>query len=323
MHRIEKRPYAIAGAQVQAITAIVTAQARLQAGSDVIPLGGPAVQSGFKTRVGNVVCAGSARAHFNVVHQALANIQQPQLDQVNRAVIVIGAVVQHAGNFEIGPGGFDAFIAIRPIIRQPMIGARMDQLKTAAAAVGPLPPTAAHVVGHLVLHHQNPVRAREPKTVGHHPILGPGQRQPPALVRQFAGEVSHRVAGTELRITAEEAGLVARHNQIRAQIHRIGPLIVKLYILVIVIAGDGLIHDLVQDDGANEDVGVRRSRRAGGQGIELSGPVRPSPAGHVQTLGLIRYGVEHSAAIRCPPGWVECKTHLCGVKDREPTRAND
>ena len=60
----------------------------------------PVVRAAFKRAVGNIVA--SVVIHFDVVHQTFARVQQANLGVIN-AWIIICAIVQHSGEFDVGP----------------------------------------------------------------------------------------------------------------------------------------------------------------------------------------------------------------------------
>ena len=83
-------------------------------------------------------------------HQTLAHIQQTNLGVINGRTI-IGAVIQHGGNLDVGPDGFRTSHRCRPNWRPAgWLLFRVRQLKAAAAPAGPLPPAPTGAISHLV-----------------------------------------------------------------------------------------------------------------------------------------------------------------------------
>jgi peptidyl-tRNA hydrolase len=48
------------------------------------------------------------------------------LDEINDPIGVIGAIVQDAGELEVGPGRFQCFIAVGPIGGEAMVAVGID-----------------------------------------------------------------------------------------------------------------------------------------------------------------------------------------------------
>ena len=121
--------------------------------------------------------------------------------------IIIRAIVQHAGGFDVRPDGFLRLVAVRPVGRQPMIGVRINQFQTAAAAVRPLAPASARAIGHFVFRHiESPCWCSS--------VCGMDKRHQFAVMRKFAAEIAHRVAAVQIGIIGKQIGHVARHHQI-------------------------------------------------------------------------------------------------------------
>ncbi len=67
--------------------------------------------------------------------------------------------------------------------------------------------------------------------------------------------------------------------------------------MVVVVAADGVVHQLVDDDVPYPDRAVVGPRRAGRQGIQLGRPVGPAPEGDAVGLALELDGVQDAAAV--------------------------
>ena len=230
--------------------------------------------------------------------------------RVVNARIVVEAVVQHAGRLNVHPRRLPALVAVRPVGRQTVIGMRINQFQAAPAAAGPLAPASARAVGHLVFLHVNGVGP----IIG----LGLGQGEQFALVREFAAVVAVGVAGVEIGVIGKQIGRVLSHHHVAigtnervgrkrvrhscrelpaGQIDRIGPLVVKFDVLIVVVAADRVIHQFVDHNVADHNRAVVRPRRVGRERVKIVRPVRPAPIRNPVGLRPKLHRVQNPAAV--------------------------
>ena len=106
-----------------------------------------------------------------------------------------------------------------------------------------------------------------------------------------------------------------------AQVHCRRSLVIKLNVLVIVIARDRMIHQLVDHHVLNQHgrVRVERTRRRRRERMKLPSPIRKTPHAHTVGLRLEAHGIEHTLAIGADqvdvsPGHAQGKAELGLVK---------
>ncbi len=96
----------------------------LQAGANMISLQRPIGQTCCKGRVHHAI---SVIEHdFDVIYEGFAFVQQPDLRVINRRIIV-RAVVEYTGIFNICPNRFGSLITIRPVGREPVVRLRIHR----------------------------------------------------------------------------------------------------------------------------------------------------------------------------------------------------
>ncbi len=149
----------------------------------------PTVQTSFEIGIAHAVAGPAGFDQLNLIQQTLARLGTEDLKFFHGAVLIIN----HPGVFDVGPGRFSGLIAAFPVRAQIVVGAGIHQLQTAAAAVGPVPPSVG--VGDLVHEHKiAPGKLR---------IIRAHQGDPLAAIRQLSLVIPDRVAWGELRILAQ------------------------------------------------------------------------------------------------------------------------
>ena len=292
---------------------------RFPARPNVIALQTPTAKTCFKIRIGCIIRPDPVWQHFDIVNQAFAHIQQADLNAID-AGIEIRAEIKHAGRLDVCPRGFAGFVTVSPVAGESMVAARIDQFKTAAAAIGPLAPAPARGISHLIHYDPCDVRLCDAGSVGVNDLVWHRQSQPLSSAGQFAAEISQGVVRIEIGVMREEVGDVVRDHKITARrdrcvgredvvdsrdklpaadIDRAGSLVVQLNVSVVGVASNRFIHDFVDDDVTHENAAVRKPWRPVVQWIKLIRSVRVTPRWNAVFLALKFHGVEHPRSVRC------------------------
>src|SRR5439155_21583145 len=98
------------GAKMERLTAVVTTRG-FERRTNVVALRRPADQPAFKSGISHAVGSAGRAGHFDVIEQTLALAQQNNLQIVGR----IGAVVEHVGGLDVGPGRFAGLVTVGPV----------------------------------------------------------------------------------------------------------------------------------------------------------------------------------------------------------------
>ena len=240
----------------------------------------PARRTPFERRVRHHIHA-RQRADFDVVDQTFARALQQRLQLVGCG----SPVIQHAANFHRCPRSLGRFIAVRPVRRQPVVAARIDQFETAAAAIRPLAPAPAVAIRDLIHHDVIEVRRDDIAVRGERRVRH-GERDAFAAVAQAAVEIAERVVRAQIWIPRQKTRGVAGDDEVAVrgngcagrkgetnaagqapapEVRRTDTAIVQLDELIIALARDRAVHDLVDHDVANEETTIARPGRLCGE----------------------------------------------------------
>ena len=232
-------------------------------------------------------------------------------------------MVQQAGDAQGGPRGVGGRIAVRPIGGQPVVAARVDQLQAAAAAITPPAPTPAGAVEHLVHDDVNDAGLDHSAEVcGVHGIRH-GQGDSFAGIAQRAGIIAdgvvrgqrrggRRVIGDEAsdvfgddEVAIDRDDGVGRKREINAlgeapvgEVDGVGAAVVKLHELIIIITGDGVVHDFVDHEITGAQPAVGSAGRFCRQPVEGGGAVRRAARRHAVFLRVKRDRIDDARQIR-------------------------
>ncbi|OQA23974.1 MAG: hypothetical protein BWY59_02396 [Verrucomicrobia bacterium ADurb.Bin345] len=291
----------------------------------MISLHRPSADAGLEHGVGHAVAESDAEG-LHVVHEEFAAPQVQDLHLINGRRRLVAAVVQHAGMLDQRPRALRALIAVRPVRRQPVVGARVGELEAAAAAVRPLAPAPAVVIGHFVHHHKVLVRKARVVRLRQHDAL--------AGFRQVALEVANRVPAVQhAGVIRHQVQRVLRDDEVAArgnrrargeregdsldeppvvERRRDGPLVVQFHVLVVVIAGDRVVHDLVDHHFPDAQRGVCGAGRPARQLVEVGGSVRVAPRGYGVLLGGKADRIHHPSVGRAEHDVLAGRTEIEG-----------
>ena len=294
---------------------------RFEAGEHMVSLKNPVGEAAFEVGILHQVLAvqNARNANLDVVHETLPGIEEINLESIPTAV-GHRHVIQRAGDTDRGPGALGSVVAVGPIRGQPMIGAGVDQLQTAAAAVVPPAPTptaAAGAVGHVIHFDVEDIRLYHPTGVGGHQGVGHGQGQSFARISQRAIVVPDRVGCGQVRIVGHQARGIFGDDEIAVgrdhrvgksevdavgkppalEVDRAGAAIVKLDELVVIVVRDRVVHDLVDPDVVDAPGGVGRAGSPGRQRPKGRRSIRITARGDAVLLAGKRNGVHHPSAI--------------------------
>ena len=75
-------------------------------------------------------------------------------------------------------------------------------------------------------------------------------------------------------------------------------MVVKFDVLVVVVAGDRIIHQFVNDDVADQNLAVARTGRSGRHRIKRAGSVRPATQRNAVGLRLELHRIQNAAVVR-------------------------
>ena len=183
--------------------------------------------------------------------------------------------------------------------------------------------------------------------------IGHGQGDPLARIRERPGIVPNRVVGVQIRIIRHQVRGVLCENKVTVggedgirwkseidpvgetpigQINRVGPRIIKLHELIVVIAGDGFVHNFIDDNALAPNFPIRRARGFGGQPLEGRPAVWNPPHGNAVLLRLKQERIDHVVQIgvyeidRFPARAQRktkggfCEIHEAGRPNRGPVR---
>ena len=277
--------------------------------------------------------AAGGNAHFHVVHQTLAHTEEVDLQ-----IVIDGGVDRFTdgiGDFDGGPDTFVGFVAVGPVGGLAVVAAVVAQFEAAASAIGPLAPAPAGVaVSDLVDDDEDGVGHRQ-TTVGHDVQFRHRQRDALAAVGQGALVIADGVGRRQIPVAGQEVGEVLRDDEIlavgeyrifwnrivdavqetpTAKVYGSGAAIVELDVLVIVIAGNGAVHDFVDHDRIVARRAVGRARRARRHAVPRPGAVGPPAHGNAVALGFVRDGIDHAGLVRVH----QVNAFARGAEERKP-----
>src|SRR5260370_13062879 len=232
----------------------------------------------------NIVNGGAGSAYIGDIHvvdQALAGIGEDDFKVIDIHTV---SVPEGVGIHKRDPSCLARFIAVAPIGGLPVVAACVNQLQTTAAAVGPLPPFAALVVGDIVNDHalgilqDNPAALMRQLRIIRSDCILPGHLAgqlgavPP--VKQAVNVMSDdEIAVGWNRSPRKSKGDVT--GKLPAGQILTSAFVEKLNVLVF-IAGVGIKHDFVYDNIADIEGRIRGSRRLGNQLLKASSPIAKS-----------------------------------------------
>ncbi len=252
---------------------------------------------------------------LDVVHEAFALAEQKQLQ-----LIGIGhrPPIQQAGEFHQRPTALGRFVAVRPIRRPVSIAARVGALQAAAAAIRPAAPATARRVRQFVHGDVNLVRDELPELVGGNQVVQFRQPHRVSAIAQLAAVFTEDQRRIEAGLRQQEIRPAAGHHRVAAgsqtgarrkvetdpaaqppagQVHRIRAAIVDFHKLVVVVFGDRMVVQFIDDHIAEQRAGV---------GIAEGGLAQPAKRGrsigvaakrHAVLLRLEAQRVHHAAAV--------------------------
>ena len=254
-------------------------------------LGNPARHSRFKPGIGNHVRP-AVDPDLDVVDQAFALTQQIEMQGLTHSRPQTHP--NAAGELNRRPCGLAGLVAVPPVVGPSGIRVGIDQFKTAPAAVRPIAPLSAILIGDLVHHHVHGLFASRTLASGtDRHRSGQGDAFPASA--QSSAKVPEAIPAIQFGIRRPQTPRVLRHHhQSVGRQHRIrgkgetnpmnkGPIadgdglispIDQLHILITIGAGDGMIHDLMD-----------HHRRRFGDGIGQSGRGRRQPGKLRDTIG--------------------------------------
>ena len=85
-----------------------------------------------------------------------------------------------------------------------------------------------------------------------------------------------------------------------AYVHGAGALVIKFNVLVVIVVGNRVIHDLVDHNVPSQNVAVRCVGRPRGHRIPIRRAIRIAPERDVHRLRLIQHRVQNSRTVRVP-----------------------
>src|SRR5580765_5938388 len=224
---------------------------------------------------------------------------------------------------------------------------RVDQLKAAAAFVGPFAPPSAGAVSDFVHVDVNRVGDDEALFIGDDDLIGHGQRDAFAF-GEIAAEIAQGVGASQRDVIGQQMGGILGHDQVRvsaqhgvggkgeinavaeqptAEVHRGGSLVVEFDVLVVVVAGNRRVHDFVDDHIGYQDIAVGRARGARLQPVKFVRAIGIAAGGNAVLLSAELHGIEHASAVGVFEvnrfaGGAQGEAHLRLVEDNEAPRLN-
>ena len=233
-------------------------------------------------------------------------------------------------------------------MREAVIGARVDELQAASAFIRPIAPVAARGVGHFFDDDVHGVGLRLAHGIRGDADARHGQRETAAAIRERAFEIPVGVVGIEIGIVGQHPADVVGHHDVTVRrdagvgrefeinarseaparkAHRGRALVVEFHILVVLRAGDGLVHDLVDDDIMDERRAVGAAGCARGHRVKLRGPIGEATGGNIRRLCFKPDAVEHPQSIRRAEidglaAGVQAEVELGLIHRQEPARGD-
>ena len=280
----------------------------------MVPREKPSGRSGFEASVGEEICPAVATDR-DVVEQTLAKSLLEDVEAVHRHAG--GRVVEEAGVGELGPGSLRSFIGVRPTRRPQQVCTRVDQLKAGAAAVRVFAPASSAHEGDFGNHRMKGHRIKPSHCIGDRQGLSRGEREASARWDLLV-EASHGVVEVQIWIIRQELASVARDHEIAAsrdrgagrnlevdsiheapplQVHRLGGLIEKLDVLVVRVARNRRIHNLVDNHILRTPRRIGRTRCGRRQSSEGGRAVGCPSVGDVGPLILVIHRVDGASSV--------------------------
>ena len=292
----------------------------------------PAGQAAFEAAVRHAVHGLAGAFQFDVVEQTFAGLREEDLEFLHRP----GLVVDHPGVLDVRPWSLRGLVTAPPVRTEGVVGVSVDQLQAASVSIRPAPPTIA--VGNLV--HHDEVLERQPW------IVRSREDHALAAVREFPGVISNGVGGVKLRVLRQEIVAVAGHDQVApsrddgsrwnheidsvhetpiTNIHRLVAPVVEFHVFVLRLAGDWMVHDLVDHDVMQARRAVGRAGRGPRKFADTGGPVRPASRRHAIGLRPEPHRIDHPGAIAANQKdglalAAQSETQVCLREHRPPAR---
>ena len=288
----------------------------------------PAVEVRFKRRVGHEVRAARLE-DLDVVDQHLACGRQLHLQGVDRSDAALGQYVRHRDRH---PTGLVGFVTGGPRVGQPAVRAGVDAFEAAAAAIRQRRPFATRAVSHFIHGDVNDVGLQFAQAIGADQFIRHAQHHARTRAGKVADKIAQTVRAGELDMIAAQLRRIARHHEIlegvqhgvrregegngagqppAGEVEVAGAAVIQLDELVVFVAGDGRIHQLVDDDLRAGGCGVGQAGRTGGQPVPFIRPVGPAAGGNRILLLVEADCVEHEPVGRAQPdglaGGIESK----------------
>ena len=200
-----------------------------------------------------------------------------------------------------------------------MVAARVHEFEAAPAAVRPSAPAPACAVGQVVHDNLNRVGHELIQLVRAHKLVGHGQGNMFPGVGEGPLEVAERVGAAQGWIIGQQARGVLRDDKVTARgngragrdgvgdsigegppAHVNGPggAVVQLNILIVAVAADGIVHELVDDHIRDAQGSIVPARCAGLQPVKTRRAVRETPRGNAILLRAETHRVNHAGVVR-------------------------
>ena len=337
-----------AGADVQTFAADEAPV--LQCGEIMRALQHPAVESRLEAAVGDEVRA-VVHAHLDFIHETFAETLQHDDERVVRGRAERFA--KRAVVFDGGPEALAGVIAVGPVPGMMGVAVGIDQLHAAAESIAPVAPAPAVAVGEFA---DGDVQLRDNLATagaGDVVVIGRGEDDALAAVGQRAGVRAEEIhVGAEVGVNQREACRIACHDPERArrhvlrervrgegvadtgdkfvtrQIRRRRAAVVNLHILVVVVAGDRVEHDLVDDDRVAHGHGVRAVAGVGGHAVDERPAVRVAALRYVVRRAAKIHDVNDARLVGVPKqdrltAREQLEAELVLIPTQETTRRND
>ena len=273
----------------------------------------PSRRARLKPRIGHDVGA-RGPDNLDVVHEALAIVEEPDVEAVHGAVAVVHAPLP----FHQRPGSLLRFVRVRPVRREFGVGVGILEFQAGAAAVRPLAPRTAIRVTDLTHGDVDDVRRDDALAVGGLDVIGLGEPDDVATVSQGSLITPEHPCSWDVGMVGPQLAWILGKNEELArpqpctgreiernpaahpparQVHRACAAMGEFHELVGAAPGR-VIEDLVDHHVFQSSRRIRGAGRGLRQPTPYVGSIRASSKGDAIFLGAKPKNVEDAPAVR-------------------------
>ena len=267
----------------------------------------------FKARIHHAIRL-PVGAGLDIIQQTLTRSFKEKLQTIRIARPAAHAEFHQRVALDQRPRRLLRFIAVRPVRGEAIVRVRIDQFQRTAAAVAPFAPASTVAIGHFVDRDVENIRGDDRAVRAQVDVRHP-KRNALTAIAKLAIVVAHDLRCRQPRMPRQQVRPILCHHKItasrnrrarrnrvahainqapEAQVHRGRAPIVQLDEFVRIVAGDRIVHDLADHDGAAQRRGVPITRRRRFQLHEARRSIRIAPTRNAIGLSTEPHHIQHT-----------------------------